>query len=92
VILALTSVVLLPNSASAAGKPSCVSVSTRETNPGGWYSKSVATLANGCRTTRHLRVIWHLGRDSSCLRVAPGRAVRTTAPLTISYYDRTVSC
>ena len=91
-LVALGGLVLVPQVASAAAKPSCVSVSIRETNPGGWYSKSVARLTNHCGSTQHLKVIWHQGRDSSCLRVLPSRTVSTQAQLTVSHYDRTVTC
>lgn len=95
-LLALVGLVGFTTAADAAvvagAKPSCVSVKIYETNPGGFYSKSVARLTNSCSTTKHLKVIWRAGRDSGCLTVRSGATVRTQAPLTVSTYDRTVTC
>ncbi|MCW2819274.1 MAG: hypothetical protein JWR42_2061 [Marmoricola sp.] len=84
--------VLVPTAAWAGTRPSCVKVSVRESSSAPFYSKEIATVRNGCTTTKHLKVVWHAGRDSSCLRVRPGRSVQTMAQLTVSHYDQTVTC
>jgi hypothetical protein len=81
-----------PTAAWAGARPSCVEVSVRESASAPFYSKEIATVHNGCAATKHLKVVWHAGRDSSCLRVRPGRSVSTMAQLTVSHYDRTVTC
>jgi hypothetical protein len=93
-LVALGSLVLAPaaDAAASGARPSCVAVKVYETNPGGFYSKSVARLISNCSTTKHLKVIWHAGRDSACLAVKAGRRVSTQAQLTVSVYDKTVTC
>ncbi len=91
-LIGATSVAVAPTAAWAGTKPSCVKVSVRESSSAPFYSKEIASVHNGCRTTKHLKVVWHAGKDSSCMRVLPGRTVRSQAQLTVSHYDRTVTC
>lgn len=91
-LLVLGLAVVLPSAAFAGTKPSCVHVSVRESAPGTFYSKEIATLTNHCSATKHLKVVWHAGRDSACLTVKAGASARSQGQLTVSHYDRTVTC
>lgn len=91
-LLVLGLAVALPSAAFAGAKPSCVRVSVRESATGTFYSKEIATLTNRCSGTKHLKVVWHAGRDSSCLAVRAGASAQTQAQLTVSHYDKTVTC
>ena len=71
-LLVLGLALAMPSAAVAGTKPSCVRVTVRESAPGTFYSKEIATLTNRCSGTKHLKVVWHARRDSSCLTVRPG--------------------